>query len=99
MAEGSPPPRTKILDPLLFVSIYTKHENVFRVSCFVFRVPCFVYIDTNTRSREPQVKTRNKHEKSQDTKQTRKLEKFTYLLQEFLSPINFRSVIAFRHSF
>ena len=36
------------------------------------RVSCI-----SIQTREPQVETRNKHEKSQNTKQTRKLEKFT----------------------
>ena len=44
----------------------TKHENlVFRVSCI------------SIQTRKPQVETRNKHEKSRNTKQTRKIGKFT----------------------
>ena len=60
----------------------TKHENlVFRVSCI------------SIHTRELQVETRDKHEKSRNTKQTQKIGKFTYnprYFNSYHSPLRFR---------
>ena len=54
---------------LMTLRLYQSWEHETRK----LRVSCI-----SIQTREPQVETRKKHEKSQNTKQTRKVEKFTY---------------------